>query len=258
MALPLLQTKPTAINARVPGYSLSNEEDAGRLGCRLPGDTAARSREEVDVLIERAYRQIFFHAFRVDRDAVLESQLRRGQITTRDFIRGLLLSQTFRNGFYRCNSNYRVVEQIVGRVLGRPVHGEQERIALSILIAERGLPGLVDALLDSQEYLDAFGVDEVPYQRARLLPGRPTGTMPFNQQAPRYDQYWREVSARRAPAGGLGSGASFSGELTSPAWQGGQPPAWARQVWLVVAGLGALELARVLLTTAGAMLSTGR
>lgn len=32
---------------------------------------------------------------------------------------------------------------MVGRVLGRPVHGDQERLALSILIAQKGLPGLV-------------------------------------------------------------------------------------------------------------------
>jgi predicted phosphodiesterase len=40
-------------------------------------------------LIEAAYRQIFFHAFQWDREPVLESQVRNGQITVRDFIRGL-------------------------------------------------------------------------------------------------------------------------------------------------------------------------
>ncbi|MEA5475291.1 phycobilisome rod-core linker polypeptide [Synechococcus sp. CCY9201] len=257
MALPLLSTNPTAINARVQGFTTGSEQDAGRLAQRLPSETAARSREEVDALIERAYQQIFFHAFRVDRDAALESRLRNGLINTRDFIRGLLLSQTFRDGFYRCNSNYRVVEQMVGRVLGRPVHGQQEQIALSILIAEQGLPGLIDTLLDSQEYLEAFGLDEVPYQRNRVLPGRAIGAIPFNQQAPRYDQYWREATNRRAPAGGLGSGARFSGEITSPSWKGGKPPEWAQRLWLGLAAVGALEVGRVLLTTAGAMLSTG-
>jgi len=115
---------------------------------------------------------------------VLESQLRSGQITTREFIRGLLKSDKFRNDFYRCNSNYRVVEQVVGRVLGRPVHGEAERIAWSIVIAQKGLPGFIDALLDSQEYLEAFGDDLVPYQRSRTLAGQAIGAMPFNQQAP--------------------------------------------------------------------------
>ncbi len=154
-----------------------------------------------DALIAQAYRQIFFHAFKADRDPALESQLHSGQITVRDFVCGLLLSQKFRDDFYPCNSNYRMVDQIVGRVLGRSVHGDQERIALSILIAEKGLPGLVDHLLNPREYLEAFGIDQVPHQRSRVLPGQAQGVRPFNQRAPRYEAYWREASSRRAPAG---------------------------------------------------------
>ena len=249
MALPLLSTPPVSMNARVSDFMPATEESP-RQG---NGDSDA-----INAQIEQAYRQIFFHAFKADRDPVLESQLRSGQITVREFVRGLLLSNKFRNDFYRCNSNYRVVEQLVGRVLGRPVHGERERIAWSIVIAEKGLAGLVDALLESPEYLSAFGMDQVPYQRSRTLAGQSVGERPFNQQAPRYDAYWRDTSARRAPAGGLYSGAQFSGEASSPAWAGGQPPQWAQKVWLGVAAIGALEILRLLVTTAGAMLSTGR
>ena len=238
-----------SMNARVANFMPATEESP-RQGS---GDSDA-----IEAQIEQAYRQIFFHAFKADRDLALESQLRSGKITVREFVRGLLLSDKFRNDFYRCNSNYRVVEQLVGRVLGRPVHGERERIAWSIVIAEKGLPGLVDALLESPEYLNAFGVDQVPYQRSRTLAGKAVGELPFNQQAPRYDAYWRDISAKRAPAGGVYSGARFSGEATSAAWAGGQPPQWAQKVWLGVAALGALEIGRLLLSTAGAMLSTGR
>lgn len=35
------------------------------------------------------------------------------------------------------------------------------------------------------------------------------------------------------------------------------PPKFAQTLWLALAGVGALELVRVLVTTAGAMLSTG-
>ena len=48
------------------------------------------------------------------------------------------------------------------------------------MIATKGLEGLVDVLLDSAEYLDAFGYDTVPYQRNRVLPGRELGDTPFN------------------------------------------------------------------------------
>ena len=252
MALPLLATKPLTNNARVSNFLQGSEEttrQSGRFALSL-------DRAGADELIEQAYRQIFFHAFKVDRDAVLESQLRSGQISTRDFVRALLKSDKFRRDFYRCNSNYRVVEQVVGRVLGRPVHGEAERIAWSIVIAQKGLPGFVDALLDSPEYLENFGDDLVPYQRSRTLAGQATGTMPFNQQAPRYDRYWRETMARRAPAGS-GSGWSPSGGWPQPAWLAGQPTPAVQNGWRWFVATGGFVLTGFVVWTALAMLSTG-
>ncbi|MEY3749940.1 MAG: phycobilisome rod-core linker polypeptide [Vulcanococcus sp.] len=245
MALPLLATKPITQNARVNNFCVGTDE-------------APRTQVDVEEQIERAYRQIFFHAFKVDREPMLEMQLRNSDITVRDFVRGLLLSRKFREGFYRCNSNYRVVEQIVGRVLGRDVNGDQERIAWSIVIANQGLEGFVDALLTSPEYLENFGLDTVPYQRSRVLAGHAKPQLPFNQKAPRYNAYWREASARRAPANPFGGGgAQFSGGQMSAAWVGGQPPKLAQTIWLAVAALGGLELVRVVLSSAAAMLSTG-
>jgi phycobilisome rod-core linker protein len=253
MGLPLLETAPITQNARVKSFLIGSEEEP-----RRSPEGATRSPQAMDELIERAYRQIFFHAFKVDREPVLESRLRRGIITTKQFIRGLLLSGKFRRDFYRCNSNYAIVEQIVGRVLGRSVHGEGERIALSILIADRGLEGFVDNLLNSEEYRNTFGEDEVPYQRSRVLAGRAGGDLPFNQKAPRYSTYWRDISAQRAPANPFsGGGVNFSGGQMSSAWVGGKPPRLAQTAWLALAAVGTLELVRIVLTTAGAMLSTG-
>jgi phycobilisome rod-core linker protein len=149
------------------------------------------SRADMDNLIEAAYRQIFFHAFKWDREKILESQLRNGQLTVRDFVRGLLLSNTFRNSFYEKNSNYRFVEHCVQKILGRDVYSEREKIAWSIVIATKGYQGLIDDLLNSDEYLSNFGYDTVPYQRRRNLPGRETGELPFNIKSPRYDAYHR-------------------------------------------------------------------
>jgi len=253
MALPLLASKPLTANARVVSFEVPSDETPRR-GL---GGAAVRDGSTTDGLIEQAYRQIFFHAFKVDRDPVLEMRLRSGQITVRDFVRDLLLSDKFRNDFYRCNSNYRMVEQVVGRVLGRPVQGQAERIAWSIVIAERGLEGFVNTLLDSKEYLDNFGFDLVPFQRSRVLAGRAIGDRPFNQQAPRYDAYWRDISAQRAPAGTPSSGPNFSGALVAPTWVNGQPPELAQKIWYGFIGIGAFEVARVLLTTVAAMLSTG-
>ncbi len=186
MALPLLNYTPSSQNQRVKGYEVPGDEQP-----RIFTTDNLLSPSDMDVLIEAAYRQMFFHAFKWDREKFLESQLRNGQLTVRDFIRGLLLSKTYRNSFYEKNSNYRFVEQCVQRVLGRDVYNEREKIAWSIVIATKGYQGFVDALLDSEEYLTAFGYNIVPYQRRRVLPGRAQGEMPFNLKSPRYDEYHR-------------------------------------------------------------------
>jgi phycobilisome rod-core linker protein len=109
----------------------------------------------------------------------------------RDFIRGLLLSNTYRSSFYDLNSNYRFVEQTVQRTLGRDVFNQRETIAWSIVVATQGIKGFVDQLLSSQEYLDNFGDSTVPFQRRRSLPSRNQGDLPFNIKSPRYDAYYR-------------------------------------------------------------------
>ncbi|MBD2464354.1 phycobilisome rod-core linker polypeptide [Oscillatoria sp. FACHB-1407] len=186
MTIPLLEYSPVSQNQRVAGYEVPGEEQP-----RIFSTENLLSPSDLDTLIEAAYRQIFFHAFAADRERFLESQLRSGQITVRDFIRGLLLSNTYRRSFYDLNSNYRFVEQTVQRVLGRDVYNEREKIAWSIVVATKGIVGFVDDLLNSQEYLDAFGYDIVPYQRRRVLPGRTEGELPFNIKSPRYDEYYR-------------------------------------------------------------------
>lgn len=186
MAIPLLQYSPASQNQRVASYEVFGDEQP-----RIYSTDNILSPTDMDNLIEAAYRQIFFHAFASDREAILESQLRNGQISVRDFVRGLLLSDTYKRSFYNLNSNYRFVEQTVQRVLGRDVYSEREKIAWSIVVATKGIIGFVDQLLNSEEYLSNFGYDILPYQRRRVLPSRSVGELPFNIKSPRYDEYYR-------------------------------------------------------------------
>ena len=188
MAIPLLSYPLKTQNGRIAGYEVPGDDQPKIYSAEnllSPGDMGD--------LIEAAYRQIFFHAFKSDREPFLESQLRNGQITVRDFIRGLLLSDTYKRTFYRFNSNYRFVEQCVQRVLGRDVYDEREKLAWSIVVASKGIEGFIDDLLNSEEYLENFGYDTIPYQRRRVLPGRDAGELPFNIKSPRYDKYYRAI-----------------------------------------------------------------
>ena len=187
MAIPLLEYSLSSQNQRVINYEIPGDEQSW-----IYNAENLLSNSEIQVLIWAAYRQIFNEQqiLASNREKGLESQLRAGQITVREFIRGLLLSDTFRKRNYDPNSNYRFVEMCVQRVLGRNVYSDREKLAWSIVLATKGLAGFVNDLLDSEEYLDNFGDDIVPYQRRRILPQRTEGESPFARM-PRYGADYR-------------------------------------------------------------------
>jgi phycobilisome rod-core linker protein len=182
MTIPLLEYAPTSQNQRVVGYEVGGEEQP-----LVYTTNTALSDLEKNQVISAAYRQIFNEQQMLvsNRQTALESQLKASQITVREFIRGLVLSNSFRKRNYEPNSNYRFVQMCVQRVLGRNVYSEKEKLAWSIVLATKGIEGFIDALLNSQEYLTNFGHHTVPYQRRRILPQRATGEIPFARM-PRY------------------------------------------------------------------------
>ena len=236
MTLGLLPYPATSMNAHVAGFA--QEDLAPRGHCM---DNAINA----DELINTAYRQLFFHTMVADREPFLESQFKNGQINVQQLMRGLCLSVRFQRWVYRCNSNYEVASQLVQRLLGREVNGEKEKIAWSIVLVQEGLTGLVDALLNSSEYMSTFGVDTVPYQRRRVLAGRPMGNTPLNISLPRYGAYWRDVAVTKWVAE----------KRVSAAWANGVPPV-AQKLGLALSIVGSFELVRVFVTVVVAIGST--
>ena len=217
---------------------------------RLPQRRADLTAELVSEMIDKCYRQIFFHAMSFDRDLFLESQFKSGSITVRDLVRGLLLSERFYNGYVSCNSNDRIVEQVVGRVLGRPVYGADEKRSWSIVIAEQGFSGFVDAVIDSTEYFERFGNDEIPEQVNRILPGRSQGDMPIYQRLPRYGESWRERLIRDGLMMSIDAFNKFSRPMTVSRLIYDKPEGRLFKLWLlflIVGGTGSLYLLLLIL-----------
>ncbi|KYC36685.1 phycobilisome rod-core linker polypeptide CpcG1 [Scytonema hofmannii PCC 7110] len=182
MSIPLLESTPITQNQRVDGYEVPNEDTP-----QIYRSTDAISNTDIDAIIWAGYRQIFSEHLILDsyRLPFLESQLRNGAITVRDFIRGLGKSEVYRSLVGDTNSNYRLVDISFKRFLGRATYGKDEQIAWSIVIATKGLNGFIDALVDGDEYRQNFDNDIVPYQRRRFK------DRPFNLVNPRYADYWR-------------------------------------------------------------------
>ncbi|MFN3679195.1 phycobilisome rod-core linker polypeptide [Thermosynechococcus sp.] len=185
MDLPLLAYKPTTQNHRVASFGIADQNEDSPYIYRLED---AASYPEIREVIWACYRQVFSeHAILAfNRQVTLESQLVNRVITVRDFIRGLAKSERFYNTVVAVNDNYRLVDVCLRRFLGRSAYNEEEKIAWSIKIGTLGFHGFVDALLDSEEYTNAFGDFTVPYQRKRME-GRP-----FNLVTPRYGFEYRD------------------------------------------------------------------
>lgn len=185
MSIPLLKYSLSTHNHRVNSFELLAGEEQPKLYTteNLPSSV------EVDEIIWAAYRQIFseHQTLSVTRQLFLESQLRFSQITVRDFVKGLLMSSEFRYLNYDVNNNYRFVEMCVQRILGRDVYNDREKLAFSILVGSKGFEFFVNFLLSSEEYMENFGDNTVPYQRRRIIFQRNKGEVPFNLKTPRLD-----------------------------------------------------------------------
>jgi phycobilisome rod-core linker protein len=188
MSIPLLDYSPSSQNHRVAAYDIPGDEQP-----RVFTTENLLTASDFDFLIAAAYRQIFNEQQMTisSRQIALESQLKARQITVRDFIRGLVTSEVFRSRNYDTNNNYRFAQMCVQRILGREVYNEREKLALSTVLATKGLKGFIDDLLSCDEYLSNFGYDTVPFQRRRILAQRSQGELPFARMA-RYDAHWRD------------------------------------------------------------------
>jgi phycobilisome rod-core linker protein len=218
MALPLLSYKPTSRNQRVAEFDIPGDETP-----RVFTAEFSDSVTQMDDIIRAAYRQIFNdqHFNARSRQSVLESQLRNGQITVREFIRGLATSDHFRRNNFDTNNNYRFAQMCVQRILGRDIYSDREKMAWSIVLATKGLNAFIDELVNSDEYLTTFGESIVPYQRRRVIPHRNKGDLPFERMA-RYDQnHLKQLKS-------LGN--DFSSSRSVYVAGGGLPPEGVRQV----------------------------
>ncbi len=184
MALPLLEYKPSSQNQRVRSFGTSDLNEDTPYIYRTED---ANSPQEMEALIREAYRQIFNEQLllRFNRQVTLDTRLKNGSITVRDFVRELVKSERFYTLVVSVNDNYRLVEVCLKRLLGREPYNQDEKIAWSIKIGTLGFYGFVDALIDSDEYTQAFGDFTVPYQRKRME------KRPFTF-LPRYGEDYRE------------------------------------------------------------------
>nr|YP_009402786.1 phycobillisome linker protein [Compsopogon caeruleus]ARX96135.1 phycobillisome linker protein [Compsopogon caeruleus] len=126
------------------------------------------SANEKNIVIKACYRQIF------ERDIAkayglilsdLESKVRNGQISMKEFIRSLGKSAIYRKQFYESFVDSRVLELAFRHFLGRGPSSIEEFRTYFDILAKQGLGGLIDGLINTREYAEYFGEETVPYLR---------------------------------------------------------------------------------------------
>jgi phycobilisome core-membrane linker protein len=99
----------------------------------------------------------------------LESQVRNGEISIRDFVTALVTSEAYINRFYTPYPNTKAIEFLFRHLLGRAPANQAEILHYNQIMAERGFAAAATMMVDSVEYTRYFGVDVVPYHRSPSL-----------------------------------------------------------------------------------------
>ncbi len=136
------------------------------------------------IAIKAAYRQIYgnFHAMESEKPLELERHLRNGDLTIREFIRGLIKSDFYLNHYYFNVNQQRAIELSIKNILGRPPFSQEEIAKYAEVIHHKGFINYLDQLIDSSEYDEVFGKHIVPYPRSWNSPCG-LSTSSFNRQA---------------------------------------------------------------------------
>jgi len=129
----------------------------------VPGYSA----EEAEVVIRAVYRQVLgnAHIMASERLTVPESQLKRGELSVRGFVRAVAKSEFYRSRFFESCYRYRAIELNFKHLLGRAPEDFTEMKRHSQILDTQGYEADIDSYLDSDEYQDAFGENIVPCHR---------------------------------------------------------------------------------------------
>ncbi|MDJ0568683.1 MAG: phycobilisome linker polypeptide [Pleurocapsa sp. MO_192.B19] len=146
---------------------------ASRLGISAFDDTSMVelrpnwSKEDAKVAIAAVYRQVLGndHLMKSERLTSAESLLGDGSIPVREFVRAVAKSELYKSKFFYNNYHPRTIELNFKHLLGRAPYDESEIIEHLTIYQNQGFEADIDSYLDSNEYVENFGDNIVPYYR---------------------------------------------------------------------------------------------
>ncbi|MBE9029196.1 phycobilisome linker polypeptide [filamentous cyanobacterium LEGE 11480] len=122
---------------------------------------------EVQAVICATYRQVLGneHVMQSERLNSAESMLKQGNLSVRDFVRAIALSELYRTKFFQNVYQIRFIELNFKHLLGRAPRDQAEISAHVDRYINQGYEAEINSYLDSEEYQSSFGDMIVPYHR---------------------------------------------------------------------------------------------
>ena len=120
------------------------------------------------IAINTLYKNIFgnLSLMQFEQPIEIERKLRNGDITIREFTRKLCKSSIYRKFYFDSISQYKSIKLRYKHILGRPIISQEEMTQSSDILNKIGFEAHIDWLIDSDEYINSFGEDIVPYIRS--------------------------------------------------------------------------------------------
>jgi phycocyanin-associated rod linker protein len=165
--------------------------------------------DDAQSVIRAVYRQVLGNDYLMQSERLtnLESLFTNGQLTVRDFVRGLAKSELYKTKFLYPHFQTRVIELNFKHLLGRAPYDESEVTEHLDRYQTQGFEADIDSYIDSEEYELNFGDAIVPYYR-----GFSTQTQQKTAGFPRMFRLYRGyANSDRAQLGG--SSSRLAGEL---------------------------------------------
>jgi phycoerythrin-associated linker protein len=125
--------------------------------------------EDAQVIIRAVYKQVLGnpHVMESERLVAAESQLCNGALSVREFVRAAAKSDFYRSRYFESCAPYRFVELNFLHILGRAPQDQTEVSAHIVRCVAEGYNAEIDSYIDSDEYVNAFGENVVPYYRGK-------------------------------------------------------------------------------------------
>ena len=124
-------------------------------------------KEDAKTAIAAVYRHVLGndHLMKSERLTSAESLLADGSISVREFVRAVAKSELYKEKFFYNNYHPRTIELNFKHLLGRAPYDEAEIVEHLDTYQNLGFEADIDSYIDSDEYVQSFGDNIVPFYR---------------------------------------------------------------------------------------------